>query len=122
MGAFLDKSPPIDTKAQCWGFGDHEPHLAIWRCQMNLNDHYGYYSSELSDDEIRKRFSALPDNQLEALIVLKKHIVSLGMSRFRFQACDLCITPEIQHYFTHLPYGWKEEIKTSPDYESIKYA
>ena len=38
----------------------------------------------------------------------------------QFVACELCITDETRHYFTHHPEGWKSHIKYAIDYEPIK--
>ncbi len=49
--------------------------------------------------------------------------VGQGGNDIRYTACPICITPELEPYFTYFPNGWKEEVtgKYITQYEPINY-
>jgi len=77
------------------------------------------YSSELSEDRIRKDLSGQKIEFVYACVLLLPYFVDNQSDLVRWIACEKCIKDEVRHYFTRIPQGWKEEEGVWLEYEEM---
>jgi hypothetical protein len=115
----------VDDTCICCYRKDKKHNKATYRCQLEVSDIFTFrYRETSTEEEIRKAFSMLSPESIDALVLLKKyHYSSYGMSSesaIQFAACDNCIANTDKKYFTHFPDGWGTNPKMHISFEPIK--
>jgi hypothetical protein len=94
---------------------------ARYRCQMILPNKYKFTYSINTPDDLIKSDKDLTDEQINAMTILKPYIYSWNTSGcVRFIANEENINDAAKKYFTHIPQGWREQLKCPDSYEDCQ--
>jgi hypothetical protein len=92
---------------------------ATYRCQYSRPIHQDFfYHMSVTQERLEQDFDD-PD-LIKVLLRLRPYWHSSGSNEVQWVACEKCIRPDVEKYFTKVPKGWSKRIKDHINYEPIK--